>query len=177
PGAGPARLSIINTSALTEVSVLQFWISRLLVELGRLGRKRPWPTLQAAAFFDEADAYVPATSSPPTKEPMFDLLRRSRSTGIGVLLATQNPGDFDYKARDNINTWLLGKVTQDRAIEKMRHLLGPYPQVASRLATQSTGHFFELAGGRAIEIKCDRSLMQTEQMSEAELLDVARRRA
>ena len=80
--------------------MLQFWVSRLLIELGRLARKRPSGTLQAVTFFDEADAYVPAMSSPPTKEPMFDLLRRARSGGIGVLLATQNPGDFDYKARD-----------------------------------------------------------------------------
>jgi hypothetical protein len=173
PGNRP-RLSIINTSALTEVSVLQFWVSRLLTELSRLARRRPSRTLQAVAFFDEADAYVPAVGSPPTKEPMFDLLRRARSTGIGVLLATQNPGDFDYKARDNIGTWLVGKVAQDRAIEKMRNLLGGYPNVAPRLATQPTGHFFVLSGGEAREIKCDRSLMQTEQLSEQEVADLAR---
>ena len=46
-----------------------------------------------------------------------------------MLLATQNPGDFDYKARDNIGTWLVGKVAQDRAIEKMRNLLAGYPNV------------------------------------------------
>jgi hypothetical protein len=174
PGAGRARLSIIHTSALTEVPVLQFWISRLLVELGRLGRKRPSPTLQAAAFFDEADAYVPATSSPATKEPMFDLLRRSRSTGIGVLLATQNPGDFDYKARDNINTWLVGKVSQDRAIEKMRHLISSYPDVGPRLASQRTGCFFLLSGTTKRELRADRALMETVQLSEAEVTELAR---
>lgn len=174
PPGGKPRLSIINTSALTDVSVLQFWVSRLLIELSRLARKRPSKTLQAVAFFDEADAYVPAVGSPPTKEPMFDLLRRARSTGIGVLLATQNPGDFDYKARDNIGTWLVGKVAQDRAIEKMRNLLANYPTVGTRLATQPTGHFFVLAGGEAREIKCDRSLMVTEQMSEHEVAELAR---
>jgi len=176
PGAR-ARLSIINTSALTEVSVLQFWVSRLLTELSRLARKRPSKTLQAVAFFDEADAYVPAIGSPPTKEPMFDLLRRARSTGIGVLLATQNPGDFDYKARDNIGTWLVGKVAQDRAIDKMRNLLAHYPNVGPRLATQPMGHFFVLANGTAREIKCDRSLMNTEQMSETEVAELARARS
>ncbi|MDB4954577.1 MAG: putative ATPase [Myxococcales bacterium] len=167
------RLSIINTSALTEIPVLQFWVSRLLIELGRLSRKRPSKTLQGVAFFDEADAYIPATSSPPTKEPMFDLLRRARSGGIGVLLATQNPGDLDYKARDNIGTWLVGKVAQDRAIEKMRNLLANYPNVSSRLATQPTGHFFVLANGTR-EIKCDRSMMTTEQMPDHEVTDLAR---
>jgi Cdc6-like AAA superfamily ATPase len=174
PGTGRAKLSIINTSALTEVPLLQFWISRLLIELGRLGRKRPSPTLQAAAFFDEADMYVPATSAPPTKDPMFDLLRRSRSTGIGVLLATQNPADFDYKARDNIQTWLLGKITQDRATEKMRNLIGSYPDVGPRLASQRTGSFFLLTGTTKRELKADRSLMETVQLPESEVLDLAR---
>jgi DNA helicase HerA-like ATPase/energy-coupling factor transporter ATP-binding protein EcfA2 len=174
PSAGRPRLSIINTSALTEVPVLQFWVSRLLVELSRLGRKRPSQTLQAAAFFDEADTYVPATSSPPTKEPMFDLLRRSRSTGIGVLLATQNPGDFDYKARDNISTWLLGKIAQERAIEKMRNLIGNYPDVGPRLASQRTGSFFLLTGTTKRELRADRSLMETVQLPENEVADLAR---
>ncbi|HEY0192507.1 MAG TPA: hypothetical protein VGC42_15415, partial [Kofleriaceae bacterium] len=174
PHGGVPRLSIINTSALTEVSVLQFWISRLLVEISRLGRKRPSATLQAAAFFDEADTYIPAMSAPPTKEPMFDLLRRSRSTGIGVLLATQNPGDLDYKARDNINTWLLGKIAQDTAIGKMRNLIGSYPDVGPRLASQRTGSFFLLTGTTKRELKADRSLMETRQLSDAEVTELAR---
>lgn len=155
--------------------MLQFWVSRLLVELGRLAKRRPSATLQAAVFLDEADTYVPATSSPPTKEPMFELLRRARSGGIGVLLATQNPGDFDYKARDLIGTWLVGRVAQDRAIEKMRNLIGSYPNMANRLANQPTGHFFLLTPGKAIELKCDRSMMTTEQVSDAEVTELAKR--
>jgi hypothetical protein len=172
PGGRP-RLSIINTSGLTEIAVLQFWISRLLVELGRLARKRPSKTLQGVVVFDEADAYIPAAGNPPTKEPMFELLRRARSEGLGVVLATQNPGDIDYKARDNIGTWLVGKVAQDRAIEKMRNLLSSYPNVAARLATQPTGHFFVLGAGTQ-EIKVDRAMMATEQLADHEIAALAR---
>jgi adenylylsulfate kinase-like enzyme len=168
------RLTIINTAALTDVALLQFWVSRLLVELARLSRKRPSATLQGVAFFDEADAYIPAVGAPPTKEPMFDLLRRARSGGLGVLLATQNPGDFDYKARDNIGTWLIGKVAQDRAIEKMRNIIGQYPNVGPRLATQPTGHFFVISASGVKESRCDRSMMQTEQMPESEVIEIAR---
>jgi hypothetical protein len=174
PRSARTKLSIINTSALTEAPLLQFWISRFLIELSILGRKRPSAALQAAAFFDEADMYVPATSSPPTKDPMFDLLRRARSTGIGVLLATQNPGDFDYKARDNINTWLLGKITQDRATEQMRKLIDNYPDVGPRLASQRTGNFFLLTGTTEHTLKADRSLMETVQLSESEVAELAR---
>ncbi len=173
--AARPRLSIINTSAMTEIPVLQFWISRLLVELARLARKRPSQTLQAAAFFDEADAYIPAVGTPATKEPMFDLLRRARSGGIGVLLASQNPGDFDYKARDLIGSWLVGRVGQDRAIDKMRNLLQSYPNVGSRLASQATGNFFVLTANQIVEVKCDRSLMNTEQLSEQDIVLLAQR--
>ena len=175
PGARP-RLSIISTAALAEIPVLEFWISRLLVELGRLARKRPSKTLQGVVFLDEADAYIPATATPPTKEPMFELLRRARSEGFGIMLATQNPGDIDYKARDLISTWLVGKVAQDRAIEKMRNLLASYPNVASRLATQPTGHFFVLGHGTK-EIKADRAMMTTEQLSDDSIIAFARETA
>jgi hypothetical protein len=105
---------------------------------------------------------------------MFDLLRRSRSTGIGVLLATQNPGDFDYKARDNIGTWLIGKIAQPRAIEKMRNLLASYPDVGPRLATQRTGSFFLITGAGRRELRADRALMETVQLADAEVAELAR---
>jgi len=106
---------------------------------------------------------------------MFDLLRRARSSGLGIFLATQNPGDFDYKARDLIQTWLVGRVASDRAIDKMRNLLGPYPNVGSRLAAQTTGHFFVLGDRHVVEVRCDRALMQTEQLAEHEIVALARR--
>lgn len=177
PEAGRPRLTIINTAALGDGALLQFWVSRLLVELDRLAAKRPRPELQAVAFFDEADLYLPAVGAPPTKDPMFSLLRRARARGIGVLLATQSPGDFDYKARENIITWLVGKVTQDRAVEKMRGLLADYPNVGARLANQAMGQFFLLGGLHnrgAAEVKIDRSMMATETIPEQEIAALAR---
>jgi Helicase HerA, central domain len=174
PTSGKPRLTILSTAALAEVSVLQFWVSRLLIELGRLARTRPSKALQGVAFFDEADAYVPAVGSPPTKEPMFDLLKRARSAGLGIVLATQNPADFDYKARDLVNTWMIGKITQDRALEKMRNLLAGYPNIGPRIATQPAGHFCVLGSGIA-EVKGDPAMLVTEQLSEAEILELARR--
>jgi len=180
PREGRARLVIISALALTDVAVLQFFVSRLLVELGRMVRRNPQTTLKTVAFFDEADTYIPAVSTPPTKDPMFDLLRRARSGGLGVLLATQNPGDLDYKARDNIATWLVGRVAQDRAIEKMRNLIAGYPNVAARLATQGTGSFFLLnatLNPPARELRADPSMMRTEQLQEQEIAILAQETA
>jgi hypothetical protein len=175
-GASRPRLVIISTHALTDDAVLQFWVSRLLIDLGRWVRTRPSPTLQAVAFLDEADRYIPALAAPPTKEPLFDLLRRARAGGLGVLLASQNPGDFDYRARDLVNTWFVGKITQERAIEKMRSLLGDYPHVGPRLAAQTVGSFFLLGTPPAREIRAGRPLMNTQQLGEAEIVAIARAR-
>lgn len=172
PGDRP-RLSILHTGALAEPAVQQLWISRLLIELGRLARRRPAKALQGVAFLDEADALMPATGTPPTKEPLFELLRRASASGLGLLLASHNPGDLDYKARDLIGTWLVGKVAADRALERMRNLLASYPNVGPRLATQPTGHFFVLGDG-VREIKCDASLMTPEPLPEAAVIDLAR---
>ncbi|MBK7536021.1 MAG: DUF853 family protein [Myxococcales bacterium] len=180
PEHGRARLTIIHTGGLGDAAMLQFWVSRLLVELDRLAARRPRSVLQAVTFFDEADVYLPATSQPATKDPMFALLRRARARGLGVLLATQSPGDLDYKARENILTWLVGKISQERALEKMGALLGDYPSVANRLASQAMGHFFllgGLAGRTAAEIRTDRSMMVTEPMSEAEVCALANQSA
>ncbi|MGH9888029.1 MAG: hypothetical protein ACREBE_21025, partial [bacterium] len=72
-----------------------------------------------------------------------------------------------------IGTWLVGKVTQERALEKMRNLLATYPNVASRLATQPTGHFFVLGTG-VKEILSEHSMMITEQLSDHDIADLAR---
>lgn len=177
PRDGRARLAIISAHALGDDAALQLFVSRIMVDLARMVRRTPRPNLHAVAFFDEADKYIPANSNPATKDPMFDLLRRARSGGLGVLLATQNPGDIDYKARDNIQTWLIGKVAQDRAIEKMRNLIGAYPNVASRLATQTTGSFFLLnpsVPNGVRELRAEPALMKTEQIEEQEIAALAR---
>ncbi len=173
PPGGKPRLSIIYTGGLGDTTVQQFWVSRLLVDLDRLGRRRPSSSLQAVVFFDEADTYVPATSKPATKEAMIGLLKRSRSTGIALVLATQSPGDFDYRARDQTYSVLVGRIQDPRAIEKLRNLLASYPDVGPRLANQPMGHFFVLSDGTRREVKCDASMMRTEQVSEREIIELA----
>ena len=46
---------------------------------------------------DEIFGYFPPTSTPPSKLPMLSLLKTARAFGLGVVLATQNPVDLDYK--------------------------------------------------------------------------------
>jgi polynucleotide 5'-kinase involved in rRNA processing len=174
---GVARLVIISTGALDDISVVQFWVSRLLIELARMVRARPQRALSTVVFFDDADAYLPAVGVPPTKEPMFDLLRRARTGGLGLLLASQDVADFDYNARNNVGTWLLGRVSDDRAVEKMRNLIASYPNVATRLSGQAPGGFFVLDGVAARELRAERALLPTQELSTAEIAALARETA
>jgi hypothetical protein len=120
---GRTRLSVISTKFLGGTASIQFWVAQLLLELSRWASKSPSETLQAVVLFDEADLYLPATSKPASKEPMEGLLKRARSAGLGVMLATQSPGDFDYKSKENINNWFVGKIKELPAIKKMKPLL------------------------------------------------------
>jgi hypothetical protein len=115
---------LISTRFLGDAAGVDFWVSQLLAAVSRWCVKSPQPRLQALLLFDEADVYLPAgTKQPATKGPMEDLLKRARSAGVGVFLATQSPGDFDYKCKENMRTWLIGPVKEPRAIEKLKPML------------------------------------------------------
>jgi hypothetical protein len=174
---GRVRLSIISTRFLGDAAKLDFWVSQLLVAVSRWCARSPRPNLQAVLLFDEADAYLPAgTKQPATKAPMEDLLRRARSGGVGVFLATQSPGDFDYKCRENVRTWFIGRVKESRAIEKLRPMLAAArADVTDKLGGQATGEFYVVRESGVSAIRSDPSLVSTEQMAEHQIAELARR--
>jgi len=176
---GRTAFTIVSTKFLGDTYRVQFWIARLLVELARWSSRAPANKLQALLMFDEADLYLPAgASKPPSKEPMQELLRRGRAGGVGVILASQSPGDFDYRVRDLITTWFVGKIGDRRSIDKMKPLFeGVRAGVAQRLPQQATGQFVLMSEGTVRDIDARPSLMVTEQLPEAELLALAGRGA
>jgi hypothetical protein len=172
---GKTRLSVISTKFLGETADVQFWVAHFLVELRRWASRSPSERLQAVVLFDEADLYLPAQRQPPAKEPMEDLIKRARSAGLGILLATQSPGDFDYKSRDNIRTWFVGRVKEPTALAKMKPMLSECRvEVASRLPTQETGEFHLVRDGSVTSLRAERSVLETAQVPEDEILALAR---
>jgi len=168
------RMSVISTRFLAESAVL-FWVSQYLTAIGRWMGRQPSDKLRAVFLFDEADLYLPAQGKPATKAPMENLLKRGRSAGVGVFLATQNPGDFDYKCRDNITTWLVGKVKEPTALNKLKPMFSESRfDVAAKLPIQETGQFYLLREKDVIGLQAAASVMKTEQVSEDRILEVAR---
>jgi DNA helicase HerA-like ATPase len=106
---------------------------------------------------------------------MEDLLKRARSAGVGVFLATQSPGDFDYKCKENVRTWLIGRVKEPRAIEKLKPMLAAAKgDVTGKLAGQATGEFYLVRESGVAAVRSEESFVRTEQLPEHQIAALAR---
>ncbi|MGH1349504.1 MAG: helicase HerA-like domain-containing protein [Methyloligellaceae bacterium] len=172
---GKTRLSVIYTGFLGDNENILFWVSQFLSEALRFCQRNPNDELQAVIMFDEADLYIPANSKPATKEPLESLLKRARSAGIGLMLATQSPGDLDYKSRDQITSWFIGKVREDTALRKLKAAFASETGIdpVSALPNQKVGEFHLLQEGAIKSIKADRSLVKAEQVPFDRIEDLA----
>ncbi|MGI9113033.1 MAG: helicase HerA-like domain-containing protein [Gaiellaceae bacterium] len=75
--------------------------------------------LRALVYMDEVVGFVPPTAVPPAKKPILTILKQARAYGVGMVLATQNPVDLDYKAMSNAATWLVGRLQTERDKERV----------------------------------------------------------
>jgi len=65
---------------------------------------------------DESEVYgflPPHPTNPPTKRPIVSLMKQARAFGVGILVATQNPMDLDYRALSNAGLWCVGRLQTD----------------------------------------------------------------
>jgi hypothetical protein len=70
--------------------------------------------LQALVVFDEVYGFLPPhPQNPPTKRPLVALMKQARAFGVGVIVATQNPMDLDYRALGNAGIWCVGRLQTD----------------------------------------------------------------
>lgn len=76
--------------------------------------------LRALVLFDEVFGFLPPhPHNPPTKRPMLALMKQARAFGVGVVVATQNPMDVDYKALSNAGLWAIGRLQTDADRERV----------------------------------------------------------
>jgi GTPase SAR1 family protein len=163
---GRTRLSIIYTGFLGDNENILFWVSQFLAEALRFCQRNPNDELQAVVMFDEADLYIPANAKPATAEPLQSLLKRARSAGLGMMLATQSPGDLDYKSRDQITSWFIGRVREDTALRKLKAAFQSESglEPAAVLPGQTVGEFHLVQEGLVRPMKAQRSLIMAEQV-------------
>ncbi len=140
---GKPRLSILSIAHLSD-SERMFFVTIFLNEVIAWMRSQSGTSsLRCLLYMDEVFGYFPPIANPPSKTPMLTLLKQARAFGLGVVLATQNPVDLDYKGLSNCGTWFLGRLQTER--DKARVLDG------LEGASAATGISFDRA-------ECDRIL-------------------
>ncbi len=100
-------------------------------------------SLRALLYMDEIYGYLPPTAVPPSKGPLLRMLKQARAFGLGLLLATQNPVDMDYKALSNTGTWFIGKLQterdKNRLLDGLESAAGGIPRAAMDKLISSLG--------------------------------------
>ncbi|HWN98209.1 MAG TPA: ATP-binding protein [Blastocatellia bacterium] len=131
--AGKPRVSIFSIAHLGDAERM-FFVSLLLNQvLGWMRTQSGTTSLRAILYMDEIFGYFPPVANPPSKLPLLTLLKQARAFGLGVVLATQNPVDLDYKGLANTGTWFIGRLQTER--DKQRVIEG----LEGAAATQGTG--------------------------------------
>jgi hypothetical protein len=120
--AGKPRVSIMSIAHL-EDNERMFFVALFLNQLISWMRSQAGTSsLRAIMYMDEIFGYFPPVANPPSKQPLLTLLKQARAYGLGIVLATQNPVDLDYKGLANAGTWFVGRLQTER--DKMRLLDG-----------------------------------------------------
>ena len=120
--AGKPRVSIFSIAHLDDGQRMFFVALLLNAIAGWMRTQTGTSSLRAMVYMDEIFGFFPPVANPPSKGPLLTLLKQGRAAGVGVVLATQNPVDLDYKGLSNIGTWWLGRLQTDR--DKARVLDG-----------------------------------------------------
>ena len=131
--AGRPRVAIFSIGHLSDAERM-FFVTLLFTQVLTWVRGRPGTgSLRSVLYMDEVAGYLPPVAEPPSKRPLLTLLKQARAFGLGVVLATQNPADLDYKALSNIGTWFLGRLQTERDRERvMDGLLSAAPGAFDR---------------------------------------------
>ncbi|MEO5897206.1 MAG: hypothetical protein ABIS06_16065 [Vicinamibacterales bacterium] len=111
---GKPRVSIFSIAHLGDTERM-FFVSLLLNQIvGWMRAQTGTSSLRAIIYMDEIAGYFPPVANPPSKQPLLTLLKQARAFGVGVVLATQNPVDLDYKGLANTGTWFVGRLQTER---------------------------------------------------------------
>lgn len=131
-----------------------FALALLLGAVVRWMRGQPGTgNLRLLVYIDEVFGFLPPhPRDPASKMPLLTLLKQARAFGVGIVLATQNPVDLDYKALSNASTWLLGRLATEpdraRVLEALAGGGGDRGALAPQLAALAPRQFLLHRAGR-----------------------------
>jgi hypothetical protein len=116
---GRPRVVVCSIAHLGDQERMFFVTLLLHAMVGWMRTQTGISSLRSILYMDEIAGYFPPVANPPSKPPLLTLLKQARAFGVGVVLATQNPVDLDYKGLSNIGTWFLGRLQTERDKERV----------------------------------------------------------
>jgi hypothetical protein len=116
---GKPRVAIFYIAHLNDKE--RMFVMTLILEtmLNWTRQQAGTSSLRAILYIDEIFGFFPPVANPPSKDPMLRMLKQARAFGVGVLMATQNPIDLDYKGLGNMGTWFIGRLQSDNDRERV----------------------------------------------------------
>jgi len=148
---GKVPLNIIYLNTLSSTNDKQFFLATLLRELYCWMLKNPSEDIQLLFYVDEIAPYIPPyPRNPPPKEAYAFLFKQARKYGVGLVAATQNITDIDYKALAQVNTWCLGRMMTRQDIARVKQIIQSIDPthaetVLQKLPSLRTGEFVMLS--------------------------------
>jgi hypothetical protein len=113
------RVSILSIAHLNDNERMFFVTLFLNKFISWMRTQSGTSSLRAMLYMDEIYGFFPATSNPPSKNPMMLLLKQARAFGVNITLSTQNPVDLDYKGLSNIGSWFIGRLQTRQDIDRV----------------------------------------------------------
>lgn len=99
-------------------------------------------TLRYLLYFDEIAGYCPPVREPPSKKLLLLLIKQARAFGLGMVLASQNAVDLDYKVISNANVRFIGRLGAQRDIQRVSVGLELDSDAEREIARLRPGEFF-----------------------------------
>lgn len=116
---GKVRVAVVYLNTLHQQEDKDFFVAALAERVYAWMLANPSTTPQALFYIDEVAPFIPPVRKPACKEGLSLLFKQARKYGVCCLMATQNPGDVDYKAMAQFGTWALGRLTTRQDIKKI----------------------------------------------------------
>ncbi len=155
---GKTRVSVIYLNTLSSQEEKEFFVAALVERLYDWMLKNPSSEPQALFYIDECAPFIPPVRKPACKDSLSVLFKQARKYGVCCLMATQNPGDVDYKAMAQFGTWGLGRLTTRQDQKKIQPTVksmdpANVDKIMEELASLKPGQFVFLSPDEFDETK------------------------
>src|SRR5712692_2421653 len=140
---GRTPICVVDLRSIASEQGKQVFVEYLLQELFYwLTRQEGTQTLQYLLYFDAVHGYAPPVRETPSKKILLHLIHVSRAYGLGIIMATQNPSDVDYKVISNANFRFIGNLSTRQDIERVKTGLSLGPEAFQTISSLKTRQFY-----------------------------------